>query len=186
MNQHIEKKGIDGYDGVITAYYVFSANNLPVLDDDDDVIWSKIRLVHIDKEITGDKVVREKLFTQVLKEQLLYRAIQLALSWREKPYQKNTDTDETRKEWNAATTDVDLFMLECTMQNCDHESKIPYVSLDQIKRCYEKWCAINGKHRHMKYLNKKVQPYLHRTADGNAYALSLKNLEKKTITNVWN
>jgi phage/plasmid-associated DNA primase len=192
VNLHIEKKGVDGYDGVVTAYHVFSANNLPVLDDDDDAIWSKIRLVHLDKEIVGDKIVREKLFTPTLKEQLLYRAVQLVLSWRTTPYVKNLDTEGIRTEWHAATTDVDLFMLECTMQNYDRESKIPYVSLDQIKRCYEKWCTINKKHRHMKYLNKKVQPYLHRSADGNAYALVLKDLkdlkvpEPKTKQAEWN
>ena len=59
VNQHVEKKGLDGYDAIITAYYLFSANNLPPLDDDDSVIWAKIHLVEFFKPISSERVVRE-------------------------------------------------------------------------------------------------------------------------------
>ncbi len=173
--RHIEKKGIDGYDAVVTAYYVFTTNNLPPLDDDDNAIWSKIRLVQFDKEITGDKTPRTELFTQIIKEQLLYRAIEKALSYRAKPYVKDQSPEYVRKLWHESSTDVDAFLREVT--EFDPASFTP---LDKIKEHYEKWCISNSRRLHIKYLNKKLQPYFRRQNTSNGYTLKL--LEKTPTT----
>ena len=177
VNQHIEKKGIDGFDAVVTAYYLFSANNLPPLDDDDSVIWGKIHLVNYDKVITTARIPREKLFSQLIKEQLLFRAVQMALTWRESPYRNDQEADWVREKWHEASTDVDAFLIECVEYD-------PFgsCSLDEIKACYEIWCANNGKQRHVKYLNKKVQPSIRRESGRNVYTVKVAKLERKDPT----
>ena len=171
VNRSIEKKGVDGYDAIVTAYYVFTANNLPPLDDDDNAIWGKIRLVAVEKPITCAIKPRSELFTEVIKQQLLYLAVEQAKEYRKQPYVKVQSDEDVRKMWQEATTDVDSFLLEATKYDYTL-----FVSLDKIREHYGVWCAMNGKKRHMKYLQKKLQPYFIKRNTSNGYSLELLKL----------
>lgn len=176
-NHRIEKKGKDGYDTFISTYYMFTCNNLPPLDDDDSVLWSKIHLVHQDKVFEGKKINnRESLFTQTLKEQLLYRAVQKALSWLENPYENNQSPDEVRRLWHEGTTDIDSYFNEFIEPDV-----FALVSLDDIKKHYEMWCIMNGKKLYIKYLNKKLKPFFKSTNIRNGYTLKLRPLPKTEL-----
>jgi phage/plasmid-associated DNA primase len=176
-NHHIEKKGKDGYDTFISTYYMFTCNNLPPLDDDDSVMWSKIHLVHQDKVFEGKKINnRESLFTQTLKEQLLYRAIQKALSWLVEPYENNQSPEEVRRLWHEGTTDVDLFLNSYTEYDIGN-----LLSLEDIKRHYELWCAMFGRKLYIKYLNKQLKPFFKRNENRNGYSLRLIQLPKTEL-----
>ena len=174
INQHIEKKGIDGYDAIANPYYLFTTNNLPPLDDDDNAIWGKIHLILFDKEIT-DRKPRTELFTQKLREQLLYRAVEKALTYKKTPYVNNQTPDEVRRLWHESSTDIDEFIVEELDFNPAAETR-----LDKIKTHYESWCERKGRARHMKYLNKKLQPYFRKMNFGNVYAATIKEPEKES------
>jgi P4 family phage/plasmid primase-like protien len=177
-NHHIEKKGKDGYDSFISTYYIFTCNNLPPLDDDDSVLWSKIRLVHQDKVFKGKRISnRDSLFTQTLKEQLLYRAVQKVLSWLETPYENEQNPDEVRRLWHEGTTDVDSFINSYTEFDIGN-----LISLDDIKKHYETWCAMYGRKIYMKYLNKKLKPFFKSTNMRNGYSLKLTPFPKTELT----
>jgi len=184
IKQSIERKGVDGFPAIANPLYLFTCNNLPPLDDDDNAIWGKIHLVLFDKEVPDKRIPRTELFTQTLKEQLLYRGIQKALEYQKNPYVNTQSPDEVRGEWQAATTDIDLFMVEGLNSDTTAGTR-----LDDIKTHYESWCAHKGKVRHMKYLNKKLQPYFRRQHMCNVYAVELKDFitvttqsEQSTLT----
>lgn len=167
-NLRVEKKGIDQYDTNITTYFLFSCNNLPPLDDDDNIIWSKIHLVEFNKPVCNKKIPREELFTKTLKEQLLFRAVELARSWIITPYTNNQTADEVRMKWQESSTDIESYMVECL--EFDPTSS---VSLEDIKFNYESWCIVNNKKRYIKYLNKKLQPYFRRQNMQNVYTVKI-------------
>jgi phage/plasmid-associated DNA primase len=167
IHHDIEHKGVDSYSGVITAYNVFTTNNLPPLDDDDFVLWSKIRLVRFESKLERGTPV-EPLYTIIIKMQLLYRAVELMQSWSINPYRNSQSPEEVRRIWHEGSTDVDLFM--ATRIIFDTQGTLP---LDVIKTAYEGWCIGNGKHIHMKFLTKRLQPYLRRSASGNAYCVAI-------------
>jgi len=167
--KHIEKKGIDAYDAVVTAYHVFTANHLPPLDDDDDIIWAKIRLVEFKTVVSVPKVPRVTLFTKLLREQLLFRAVQTAISYNAAPYTNDQKPDEVREAWHAATTDIDIFMREEIIFEPFEKT-----SLDAIKNYYGKWCDDNKKTRHIKYLTKRLQQYWRKSEGMNYYNVRLK------------
>jgi len=173
VNRHIEKKGKDGYDAITTAYYVFTTNNLPPLDDDDNAIWSKIRIVVADTPVIGEKIPRTELFTQLLREQLLYRAIERAMGYTKKPYVKDQSVDFVRALWHESTLDVDAFLLEATEFDTSK-----FISLGEIKEHYERWCVMRGKKLHIKYLNKKLQSYITRRSMANGYTIRIKPLSE--------
>jgi phage/plasmid-associated DNA primase len=173
VHHDIEKKGIDRYHGVVTAYHLFTTNNLPPLDDDDMVIWSKIRLVEFKNRFDRGSV-RENLYTDLIKEQLLFRAIELVKSWQQTPYKNDQSAEEVRKIWHEASSDVELFIAECVSFDPGGFEK-----LDSVKFAYEEWCKIGGRRRHMKHLTKQLQAYMSRRAEGNGYMLKIKNAEKK-------
>lgn len=173
--RHIEKKGVDGYDATVTAYYMFTTNNLPPLDDDDSVIWGKIHLVNFKEPLSIPFVPREQLFTQTLREQLLYRAVLLARGWSKKRYVNNQTADEVRMYWHEASTDVDAFLVEAT----EYDPACTPVTLEEVKNHYARWCAKNGRQRHIKYLQKKIQPYIVRRNMGNYYAIHLNDFAQQ-------
>lgn len=167
IHHEIEHKCVDSYSGVITAYNLFTTNNLPPLDDDDFVLWSKIRLVHFRSKLNRGTPV-EPLYTIIIKMQLLYRAVELMQSWSTTPYKNTQSPEEVRRIWHEASTDVDLFM--STRIIFETQRTTP---LEEIKKEYERWCVVNGRHIYMKYLTKRLQPYLRRTATGNAYCVAI-------------
>jgi phage/plasmid-associated DNA primase len=166
--RHIEKKGIDGYDAIVTSYYLFTANNLPPLDDDDNVIWGKIHLVQFDTPLAVTRVPRTKLFSEILREQLLYRAVEKALQYRRSPYVNLQSPEDVRRIWHESSTDVDAFLIECTEYDVSM-----FTRLEDIKTHYEVWCQVHSKKRHMKYLSKKLQPFFSRRSAGNGYSIRL-------------
>lgn len=172
VHHDIEKKGIDRYHGIVTAYHLFTTNNLPPLDDDDMVIWSKIRLVEFKKQFSRGSV-RENLYTELIKEQLLYRAIEKVRGWNTAPYKNNQSAEEVRRIWHEASSDVELFVADCIVYE-----PLQFVKLDEVKDHYEKWCRINNKRRHMKHLTKKLQTYLTRRAEGNGYMVKLGRIKE--------
>lgn len=172
VHHNIEHKGEDTYPSISTAYHLFTTNNLPPLDDDDNVIWSKIRLVQFNNTFPRGTVARENLFTDTIKRQLLFRAIELMLSWRATPYRNDQSPDEVRRLWFEATSDV-----ECFMQECIEETWNTDCSMEEITRRYEGWCKKNKKHRHMKYLYKQLAPYRIRKKFGNRYTVRLKSTD---------
>ena len=167
IHHEIEHKCVDSYSGVITAYNLFTTNNLPPMDDDDFVLWSKIRLVRFDSKLERGTPV-EPLYTIIIKMQLLYRAVELMQSWSTTPYKNTQSSEEVRRIWHEASTDVDLFM--STRIIFETQRTLP---LEEIKKEYERWCVVNGRHIYMKYLTKRLQPYLRRTATGNAYCVAI-------------
>lgn len=167
IHHEIEHKCVDSYSGVITTYNLFTTNNLPPLDDDDFVLWSKMRLVHFENKLERGTPV-EPLYTIVVKMQLMYRAVELMRSWSITPYRNSQSPEEVRRVWHEGSTDVDLFM--ATRIIFDTQGTVP---LDVIKTAYEGWCIGNGKHIHMKFLTKRLQPYLRRAASGNAYCVAI-------------
>lgn len=167
VHHDIEHKGVDSYSGLITAYNLFTTNNLPPLDDDDFILWSKIRLTHFKEKLSRGTPV-EPLYTPLVKMQLLYRAVEMMMSWKEHPYVNPQTPDEVRTIWHEASTDVELFIATRIVFD---ESRV--TSLADIKSVYEKWCIANGKHIHVKYLTKRLQSYLRRTNSGNGYAVSI-------------
>lgn len=173
--RHVEKKGVDGYDCTVTAYYLFTANNLPPLDDDDSVIWAKIHLVEFPKAICVKTVPRETLFTETLKQQMLFRAVEKALSWRDIPYENSQDSEDVRKKWQESSSDVDEFI--GTYAEFDVSCS---ATLDQVKAHYHNWCARFGKTSHVKYLQRKIQGFVRRQTTGNVYWLRLKPFEVPT------
>lgn len=175
IKQSIEKKGVDIYPAIANPYFLFTCNNLPPLDDDDSAMWAKIHLVWFNKEVPSQRIPRTELFTQTLKEQLLYRGVKKALEYLQIPYINTQTPDAVRIEWQAATTDVDLFMVEGLTSDMTAET-----SLDIIKAHYEAWCAYNNKVRHMKYLNKKLQPFFRRHNTSNVYAVIIKDFKPVT------
>jgi len=181
--QHIEKKGEDGFDALVTAYYLFTTNNLPPLDDDDDVIWGKIHLEEFEKVMPNDKVPRLSLFTPLICEQLLFRGVEKALEYAKTPYQNSQTKEWVRAKWHESSTDVDKFMVEETEYDASAQ-----LSLDAIKAAYEVWCKDNGRKRYMKYLTKKLQPYFRRTNAANIYTLKLIHpvMEVPDVSNIVN
>lgn len=173
VHHDIEKKGIDRYHGVVTAYHLFTTNNLPPLDDDDMVIWSKIRLVEFKNQFNRGSV-RETLYTDLIKEQLLYKAIELLRTWKTTPYKNDQSAEEVRRIWHEASSDVEMFIADCILYDPGK-----FVKLDDIKSKYEKWCHVNNKRRHMKHLSKQLQIYLTRRAEGNGYAVILNDVAER-------
>jgi len=169
VHHSIEKKGIDHYRTVITAYQVYSANQLPPLDDDDWVLWSKIRLVEFKNKFSRAETPRGTLYTEEIKQQLLFRAVQTMQSWKEKPYRNDQTADMVRDTWHAATDDVDRFFAECLLPAPYEEFK----TLSEITAVYDSWCLANRRSRHIKYLNKKLQPFIVRREMGNGYTLKI-------------
>jgi phage/plasmid-associated DNA primase len=176
VRHEVEHKGVDPYPTILTSYFLFTTNNLPPLDDDDMVLWSKIRLVRFDcKEFARCTVVRETLFTDVIKQQLLYKAVQLMLSWQEHPYKNDQSPEEVRRIWHEASTDVDAYFVERLVS--DYTA---FTTLHTITADYESWCKENERHRHIKYLNKKLQPYLARRVSGNGYLVRFNTDDEKS------
>lgn len=164
VHHNVEKKGKDHFPTVLPAYNLFTTNSLPPLDDDDAVIWSKIRLVRFDQKFARG-TIRETLFTETIKEQLLFRAVELLRTWKETPYVNDQTADEVRAIWHEATTSTDTFIAECLA--VDWESP---TSLQAIEDRYDRWCRENGKHRHVKAMRKALQPAMVRKSFGNRYA----------------
>lgn len=173
VNRNIEKKGRDGYDAVITAYYVFTTNNLPPLDDDDNAIWGKIRVVNVNKQLDIPAKPRSELFTQLICEQLLYRAVEKAKGYAKTPYVKEQSVSEVRRLWHESTLDVEAFLREATK----HDESM-FVSLESIREHYDHWCDLNKKIKHVKYLAKKLQPFLIRRSMSNGYCIRLLQLQQ--------
>lgn len=169
VHHDIEKKGVDRYHGVVTAYHLFTTNSLPPLDDDDMVLWSKIRLVEFKKNFSRG-AVRENLYTETIKEQLLFRAIELLRGWKEKPYVNPQGAEEVRKIWHEASSDVELFFAERI--GFDPGA---FVKLEDIKYVYDEWCATTKRRRHVKHLTKQLQRYITRRPEGNGYMVIIKN-----------
>jgi phage/plasmid-associated DNA primase len=166
--RHIEKKGIDGYDAIVTAYHLFTTNSLPPLDDDDSIIWGKIHLVEFNNTVPNNRVPRMMLFTEVLKQQLLYRAVEKASGYVKIPYTNPQSADSVRRAWHESSTDVDAFLAEATMFEPSSSA-----SLDEIKKHYESWCVYNRRKRYIKHLNYKLKPYFRRLHMNNVYCLKL-------------
>jgi phage/plasmid-associated DNA primase len=144
-----------------------TTNNLPPLDDDDFVLWSKIRLIRFNMKLSRGIPV-EPLYTETIKRQLIYRAVELMLSWRTTPYRNTQTPEEVRTIWHEASTDVELFFASRTIFDTSQ-----ITPLNTIKLAYERWCIEHSKHVHIKYLTKKLQPYLRRTSSGNGYCVVL-------------
>lgn len=168
VHHDIEKKGVDRYHGVVTAYHLFTTNSLPPLDDDDMVLWSKIRLVEFKKTFHRG-AVRESLYTEEIKEQLLFKAIELLRSWKSKPYANDQSAEEVRKIWHEASSDVELFLAERIGYDPG-----AFVKLDDIKYLYDEWCSENKRRRHVKHLTKHLQHYITRRPEGNGYMVVIK------------
>lgn len=171
VHHDIEHKGVDSFPSMTTVYHLFTTNNLPPLDDDDLVIWSKIRLVEFQNKFNRG-VVREGLFTDTIKEQLLYRAVELLRSWKETPYRNDQNPEEVRRIWHEASNDTEMFILEQVEYNPSS-----FCKLEDIKKLYEEWCIQNGKRRHVKYLTKQIQKYFIKRTSGNGYAITLRKLK---------
>jgi phage/plasmid-associated DNA primase len=167
VHHNIEHKGVDSYPGLITAYCLFTANNLPPLDDDDFVLWSKIHLVRFGNKLSRGTPV-EPLYTDIVKMQLLSRAVDLMVSWKTTPYVNSQSAEEVRAIWHEASTSVEAFMARCLI--FDTQKVTP---LEDIKSVYEKWCIKNGKHPYIKFLVKKLQSYQRRTAAANGYMVTI-------------
>ena len=169
VHHNVEKKGIDHFATILPAYNVFTTNNLPPLDDDDLCIWSKIRLVVFRKKFIRG-TVRENLFTDTIKKQLLYRAVELMQSWKITPYKNDQNEEDVRTLWNEAATSTDTFVAEClsvdwTLQQPTH--------LTEIERVYGLWCIENRKPRYIKFLRRTIKPHLTRKSTGNGYNLKI-------------
>lgn len=167
--RHIEKKGIDGYDALVTAYYLFTTNNLPPLDDDDNAIWGKIHLVECTNVVTKSRVPRIQLFTETIREQLLFRAVEKALSYKTTPYVNTQTPDWVREKWHESGTNVDAFLVEAI-----EVDTFGRTSLEEIKKAYEDWSIIREKTRYMKYLTKRLKPYFKKLTTGNVYTVKIK------------
>jgi phage/plasmid-associated DNA primase len=178
VHHQVELKGEDSYPSIITAYNLFTTNNLPPLDDDDSGIWSKMRLIEFKNNFQRGKP-REEIFTDKIKQQLLIKAIALVQQWLITPYKNDQSASDIRKIWHAATDDAEQFFAEMLIPSFTAQTKY-----DTIKLAYEKWCLKNKRTLHIKNLNKNIKSYHRHDERGNYYSLTLRDTPDTPDTRV--
>jgi phage/plasmid-associated DNA primase len=168
INHNVEHKGVDGYQGKITAYNLFTTNNLPPLDDDDASIWGKLRLVECRGHFPRG-AIRDEIFTDKIKQQMVVKAVALILKWQTEPYRNDQTPEDVRRIWREATDDAEIFFNELVIP--DYSGRTKY---DDVKRAYEGWCITNGKATHFKNLNRVLRPYYKHTMNERYYTVFLR------------
>jgi len=181
VSHSIEHKGVTRYDGVITAYCMFTCNNLPPLDDDDLAIWSKIRL-HECTRVFKRGEIHDDIFTDKLRQQMLVKALELVRKWLTRPYYNDQTKEEVRRIWRSASEDAQEFFAEILIPDDCAKTK----GLD-IRKAYEKWCKrmVPPKTLHFKNLNNIIKLYYRVRNSERFYTLVLKDeppMVNKTVS----
>lgn len=126
----------------------FGANERPIIPDDDDGFWNRVRcvpFVNVIPKTEQDKALREKLAAPEHAPAVLAWAVAGCLAW-----QRNgigtcaaveTATREYRRDMNQAAG----FFDECC--EADPDPLGPGVVATALRHAYEQWCKANGVQR---------------------------------------
>lgn len=142
---YIERKFEQGYSYRPTAKHIYSANQLPDVNIDDDAFYRRILLVSFPQTIPKDqRIQRDKLDRKLDQEKdaILRWAVEgLQRLMRNSGFTNDLSPAATRRRWEGRSSSIGRFkaaMLDVTGDNGDIEVK------DRLYSFYSEFCEENG------------------------------------------
>ena len=136
--QTLNPKGVQQYEGIITALLVFAGNHFPKcnIPESDDAFWGRWDIIRCRNQFKVDEKLAEKTFTPQNMSGFLNKVIEKLFDINDNGIRRVSTYEEVYKEWQCSTSSVYKFIQDTTEStNTPHQ----YVKKGLYQQ-YLNWC----------------------------------------------
>ena len=136
--QNLNPKGVQAYDGIITALLVFAGNHFPkcYIPESDDAFWERWDVIHFRNQFKVDEKFSEKLLTPENMSGFLNNVIEKLFDMYDKGIRRISTHEQVYAEWQYSSSTVYKFV-----QDMMEPTNTPHHHIkSELHQQYLNWC----------------------------------------------